>query len=102
MEPSNCYLCGKPLRGDERDVCNGCADEARLAQYFEPDDHIAALYEDSEDWDEYEPDEYEQALQDCGQDATGFCHHIGSEFCDFECKIRKWDRAAAKLGDDEL
>ena len=52
--------------------------------------------EEMEDWeswhdDDYEPDEYEEAMDACGQTADGWCQLAGTEFCDFECKIRKWE-----------
>jgi hypothetical protein len=30
-------------------------------------------------------DALEDLLDECGQDASGYCHYAGTEYCDFEC-----------------
>lgn len=66
--------------GTRCDICNlfypfGCApwddDE-------EPDD-------DRDDYDDDLPDEFEEAMQNCGMLADGTCMKAGSEECDWEC-----------------
>jgi hypothetical protein len=50
-----------------------------------------------DDDDDYERDEYEDALQECGQVREGGCLMAGTEHCDFECPFRDVDLFA----DDE-
>ena len=38
--------------------------------------------------DEFEEDEYEQALSQCGITQDGYCMLAGTEYCDFECPFR--------------
>lgn len=35
-----------------------------------------------------EPDEWEEAIQNCGQTRFGLCLLAGTEYCDFDCPLR--------------
>ena len=57
---------------------------------------------DHDDMDEYEDewDEYELALEECGQlppELGGGCQLSGTEYCDFDCQFRDSDL----FGDDD-
>lgn len=56
---------------------------------------MAAPAEDDEDRfqddDDYTPDPWQEAMDECGLDSTGACGLAGSEHCDFECPFNGAD-----------
>lgn len=42
-------------------------------------------YGDDSDDDEPEEDEFERAMDECGQMPGGGCHLAGTEYCDWDC-----------------
>ncbi len=56
-----------------------------------------------DDYDEYEVDDLEMAIQECGQGQDDdFCSLAGTEHCDFECPFsdpmyKRLDRKAKRL-----
>lgn len=45
---------------------------------------------DDNDYDD-EEDEWEAAMQECGQTREGGCSLAGTEYCDFDCPFRDED-----------
>lgn len=45
---------------------------------------------DDGDYDD-EEDEFELAMQECGQSPNGGCQLAGTEYCEFECPFRDED-----------
>lgn len=49
------------------------------------------LYDDT--YDAFDPgdeeDEYDESFDECGMTPDGSCSLAGTEFCDFDCKIRQ-------------
>lgn len=41
------------------------------------------------DEDEDERDEYEEAMDNCGQMSDGGCTLVGTEYCDWDCPFSK-------------
>lgn len=59
----------------------------RVEALPEPDD-ISYPAQDMDDYDdEPEPDEFEQAMSECGMTNDGFCILAGTEHCDWDCPI---------------
>lgn len=47
--------------------------------------------EDRPDGDDYERDEVDSAMDECGQTRDGGCLMAGTELCDFDCPFRDVD-----------
>lgn len=53
-----------------------------------------------EDDDDFEIDEWDEALEECGfSPVLGACMLVGTEHCDFECPFR--DHPELLLGEDD-
>lgn len=66
---------------------------------LESDDTVFEKYADLEFF-EYEIDEWEQSLDDCGyHPESGFCLLAGTEYCDWDCKLSPiWEAEAEGNG----
>lgn len=83
-------LCGR-CRGDgiaydDRNGWFGDCPDCGGSGYIDPY-LVDEWYE--EDGEEDFEDEFERALGDCSMMDDGFCGQAGSEYCEFECLIRR-------------
>lgn len=59
---------------------------------MDEDEEFNELLYNDEEYDEEDREQaaFEQAIQDCGQNAQGtWCSMAGTEYCDFQCPFRK-------------